>query len=113
MGLQVQSQRGPIPLKPSNIGCDTSHQPAGPCENDQPGRILSIASGGYHTLLLDDKGEVWSVGWNALGQLGDGSAETRNWPVKVPGVTNAESISGGWLQSFVVSRPLPQGPLTP
>ena len=33
-------------------------------------KIVSVAAGNYHTVLLDSKGNVWTAGWNNCGQLG-------------------------------------------
>ena len=33
-------------------------------------KIVSVAAGDYHTVLLDSKGNVWTAGWNNCGQLG-------------------------------------------
>lgn len=44
--------------------------------------ISTISSGGDHNCLIDD-GEIYCWGWNGKGQLGDGTYENRNVPVKV------------------------------
>ena len=33
-------------------------------------KIVSVAAGDTHTVLLDSKGNVWTAGWNNCGQLG-------------------------------------------
>ena len=33
-------------------------------------KITAIAAGAYHTVLLDEDGNVWTAGWNYYGQLG-------------------------------------------
>ena len=35
-------------------------------------RVVQVAVGDEHTLVLDDKGEVWAAGKNNCGQLGRG-----------------------------------------
>lgn len=47
-------------------------------------KIVSVASGYYdHNLALDENGRMWSWGYNASGQLGDGTQIDRNTPVEV------------------------------
>ncbi|XP_051136090.1 RCC1 domain-containing protein RUG3, mitochondrial isoform X1 [Andrographis paniculata] len=55
-------------------------------------RIIQIASGGYHSLALTDKGEVLSWGHGGHGQLGHSSLHSRKVPEPVEGLSN-EQIS--------------------
>jgi len=41
------------------------------------------SSSAYHTLMVGNDGLVYATGWNAYGQLGDGTTTKRNIPVKV------------------------------
>ena len=42
-------------------------------------KIVSVATGDSHTVLLDANGNVWTAGWNKFGQLGrDENKETYN-----------------------------------
>ena len=34
--------------------------------------VVSVSCGRYHTVVLDDTGKMYSVGWNYVGQLGIG-----------------------------------------
>ncbi|MCM1296544.1 MAG: hypothetical protein NC311_13480, partial [Muribaculaceae bacterium] len=43
-------------------------------------RIVSVAAGDRHTLLLDSKGNVWAFGDNANGQLGQGDTNELYYP---------------------------------
>ncbi|MBX3143936.1 MAG: hypothetical protein KF813_09295 [Trueperaceae bacterium] len=45
--------------------------------------IRSVHPGGTHTLVADESGSLWAWGQNSLGQLGDGTTETRYAPVAV------------------------------
>ena len=45
--------------------------------------VKEIAVGHQHTVILKENGEVWSVGANQYGQLGDGSSTNRNMIVPV------------------------------
>ncbi|MFD0277000.1 hypothetical protein ACFVHB_24265 [Kitasatospora sp. NPDC127111] len=51
--------------------------------------VVSISSGGFHTLALRSDGTVLAWGENGVGQLGDGTTSTRTTPVPVcaPGAT--------------------------
>ena len=47
----------------------------GPIEWDyftEKAKVVSMACGGKHTLLLDDRGQVWALGCGKYGQLGHG-----------------------------------------
>lgn len=55
-------------------------------------RIVQIASGGYHSLALTDKGEVLSWGHGGHGQLGHSSLHSRKIPEPVEALAN-ERIS--------------------
>lgn len=59
-------------------------------------RSLTGLTGGYdHMCGLDDRGLVYCWGANAHGQLGDGTTEFRDEPVKVMGVQNAKLVTAG------------------
>ncbi|KAK4429184.1 RCC1 domain-containing protein RUG3, mitochondrial [Sesamum alatum] len=51
-------------------------------------RIVQIASGGYHSLALTDKGEVLSWGHGGQGQLGHSSLHSRKIPEPVEALAN-------------------------
>ncbi|GFP81714.1 rcc1 and btb domain-containing protein 2, partial [Phtheirospermum japonicum] len=51
-----------------------------PVPNLKDVRIIQIASGGYHSLALIDKGEVLSWGHGGQGQLGNSSLHNRKVP---------------------------------
>lgn len=46
---------------------------------------MSLACGGYHTVAITDKGEMYSWGWNHFGQLGLEGHED----IKVPTLVSA------------------------
>ena len=37
----------------------------------------ALAAGGYHSMVLTNKGRAWAMGWNKYGQLGDGTNADR------------------------------------
>jgi alpha-tubulin suppressor-like RCC1 family protein len=56
-----------IPLEPFQlINRPTRHSLSGKT------RVIDVAAGLGHTLLLDEKGRVWGMGYNSRGQLGNG-----------------------------------------
>lgn len=57
--------------------------------------VVAIAGGGYHSLALKSDGTVWAWGWNAYGQLGNGTTTNSSVPVQVSGLGNASSIASG------------------
>jgi alpha-tubulin suppressor-like RCC1 family protein len=64
--------------------------------------VISLASGGDHSLALKNNGTVWAWGDNSFGQLGNGSTDNSLTPIKVNSLTNIISIAGGLLQSFAL-----------
>ena len=68
--------------------------------NENPGR-----GGVYHSLALSSSGAVYAWGWNIVGQLGNGSTNGSDVPVKVrlPGGTKVTGISGGFAHSLAVT----------
>ena len=38
------------------------------------GDVKAIAAGWYHSMVLKNNGDVWTTGYNADGQLGDGTS---------------------------------------
>ena len=52
-----------------------------------------VAAGGSHTVSLQADGTVLAWGYNAYGQLGDGTTTNRLSPVAVPGLTGAVAVA--------------------
>ena len=57
--------------------------------------VTAVAAGWNHSLALKGDGTVWSWGYNAGGQLGDGSTTNRSTPVPVSGLVNIVAIAAG------------------
>jgi alpha-tubulin suppressor-like RCC1 family protein len=66
--------------------------------------MVQVDTGAYHSLALARDGTVWSWGWNAFGQLGDGTTRDRTRPVKVKGLTDVVSISSGWYHNLALKQ---------
>jgi alpha-tubulin suppressor-like RCC1 family protein len=46
--------------------------------------VTQIAAGQYHGLFLKSDGSLWVMGWNASGQLGDGTTDSGNYTTNRP-----------------------------
>jgi hypothetical protein len=46
-------------------------------------RVIKVAAGGFHTLALSEAGRVFAWGYNAHGQVGDGTPSSTSLPVCV------------------------------
>jgi alpha-tubulin suppressor-like RCC1 family protein len=64
--------------------------------------VAAIAAGGYHSLALKKNGTLLTWGWNNVGQLGDGSLNSRSVPGPVLGLTGVTAIGAGGLHSLAV-----------
>jgi alpha-tubulin suppressor-like RCC1 family protein len=65
----------------------------------------AVAAGLYHGLALSSTGAVFAWGWNIVGQLGNGSTNGSDVPVKVrlPGGTKVTGIAAGFAHSVAVT----------
>jgi uncharacterized repeat protein (TIGR01451 family) len=63
----------------------------------QETNVVALDSGSDHSVALRADGTVWTWGYNANGQLGDGGFINSNVPTRVAMLRNIVSISaGGW-----------------
>lgn len=97
------------------MGSNTSNQLGVPSINhlnkpqklgNLPHPMKSVACGGYHTLLLDETGAVYSCGKNSYGQLGLGDNIDRQEFEKIVFEVIIQQIAGGGLHSLFLD---PQG----
>ena len=58
-----------------------------------------VAAGAAHTIALKKDGTVWSWGYNGYGRLGDGTTDTKYYPVQV--VTGEQKSSTGFLENII------------
>src|SRR3990167_10001352 len=68
--------------------------------NQQKSKICSVSAGYYHTLLLDENGEVWTCGHNQCGQLGRPEKDNRADVSKMPSPVKFKSVSAGNFHSM-------------
>jgi alpha-tubulin suppressor-like RCC1 family protein len=82
---------------------DATYATAYPYGTNQPEQIVAsnvtaIAVGGGHSLFLKSNGSLWAMGWNAYGQLGDGTTDNGNYETNRPEqivVSNVTAIAAG------------------
>jgi alpha-tubulin suppressor-like RCC1 family protein len=79
-----------------------------PVETFAPGsKIIQISASSDHTLALRSDGTVLAFGYNAEGQIGDGTTSQTSLPVQVSDLTGATQVSANSYYSLAVH----QGPL--
>lgn len=59
-----------------------------------------VAGKGPHTLILKSDGTLWATGYNAYGQLGDGTTTSRSSPVQV--MTGVQAVSAGDVHTMIL-----------
>lgn len=57
--------------------------------------VIGVGAGGYHTVAAKQDGSVWAWGYNANGELGDGTTTQKTTPVQVSGLTNVIEVVAG------------------
>ena len=69
-------------------------------------RALSVTAGYHNNLVLTEKGEVWSWGWGAHGQLGLGDTRDRDTPTVIEELSAERMLmlSCGDRHSFAVTE---------
>lgn len=73
------------------------NQNQGPIDILAVSDIKSIAVGINHTLFLTNNNTVWACGYNAFGQLGNGtSGNSSSIPIQIPSFDNVKAIAAGW-----------------
>jgi alpha-tubulin suppressor-like RCC1 family protein len=69
-------------------------------------KIVSVATGYYHSLAVTSDGKLWGTGWDSDGQLGLGNSDTQCsfQPITISGLAPAKivSISSGYLSSIAL-----------
>lgn len=75
-----------------------------PAQEASP-RIVQVATGNLHACALTDAGELWCWGDNEYGQLGDGTQESRDLPVRVRRIGDGvRAVATGEAHSCAINR---------
>jgi alpha-tubulin suppressor-like RCC1 family protein len=61
-----------------------------------------VSAGSHHVVALKKDGTLWAWGNNSHGQLGDGTSENKNSPVRIGMDTKWVSISAGGMHSLAL-----------
>jgi alpha-tubulin suppressor-like RCC1 family protein len=64
--------------------------------------VIAVAAGHYHSMALTSDGAVWAWGYNASGQVGDGTKTSRGTPQRLPGTAVYTSIAAGADMSYAL-----------
>jgi alpha-tubulin suppressor-like RCC1 family protein len=64
--------------------------------------MVALSTNGNHTLALRADGTVWAWGYNANGQLGNGTSSYQRFPGQVSGLTGVVALSTGANHSIAV-----------
>lgn len=81
-----------------------SRQESRPVRIRTSGRLQSISAGGMHGCAITVDGLLECWGRNDLGQLGDGTRESRSDAVRVGGSERFRSVSAGYVHTCVISE---------
>ncbi len=65
--------------------------------------VTAIMGGESHNFALKADGTVWAWGYNAFGQLGDGTNTDRYTPVQVSGLSNIVALGGRGYHSLALA----------
>ena len=65
-------------------------------------KIVSCSSGAYHTLAIDDSGNLWAWGFNYSGQLGDGTTNEKLTAVQIMATKKFKIAIAGFDYSMAI-----------
>lgn len=68
------------------------------------GRIVALASGGFHNLALEQNGRVWAWGGNGYSQLGTGTTQDSPVPIRPLNVFDISAIAAGFGHNLVLKQ---------
>ena len=101
-GSDSDGQLGDGGLVSSNGDCQCTNTPV---QSIFPSGtfIVDIAAGAYHSVALDAFGNVWTWGWGAYGQLGNGQNANIGTPAQAAGVSNVMAIAAGYDHTIALT----------
>ncbi len=90
------------------LGNGTTYGQLAPLSVVLPGNVaaVTVSAGWYHSLAVGSDGKIYAWGWNAYGQLGDGTTTNRlsAEAISLPGGVTAVSVSAGYEHSLAVGN---------
>ncbi len=71
--------------------------------------VKQVSAGGLHTIIVKENGDLWAVGNNGFGKLGDGSTDDKQFPVQVMidadnPMTNVAQVSTGAHYTMILKE---------
>lgn len=66
--------------------------------------VPTVSGGRYHSMAIDETGQLYAWGDNRFGQLGDGSDQSRWVAMAIPNMTDVIAISGGATHSLILRK---------
>ena len=67
-------------------------------------KIVSCSAGAFHTLAIDESGNLWTWGNNSHGQLGDGTTQDKYIPVQIKPATKFKIVVAGYDYSMAIDE---------
>ena len=67
-------------------------------------KFINITVGDYHSLAIDEEGNLWAWGLNVSGQVGDGTTINKLSPVQIMKGTKFTQISAGGNHSLAIDE---------
>ena len=71
-------------------------------------QVIAIGAGGFHTVVAQRDGTVWTWGRSDAGQLGTGRVQGRgsysSVPVQVPALTHVSAVAAGGKHTLALRR---------
>ena len=75
-----------------------------PVKMKKVSKIIQIAAGANHAIMLDADGNVWSTGYNSSGQLGIGNTDIQVQPKQMTSVSGVKEIAAGTNHSIMLAE---------
>jgi alpha-tubulin suppressor-like RCC1 family protein len=67
-------------------------------------RVVGVAAGRYSGYAVRADRTAWSWGYNAYGQLGDGTLTNSTVPVQISGLTQVAALAGGSISAYALRQ---------